>query len=220
MFHSIYEFVVGPLAWIGWGILVFGTVYRLLYMYNLARTKDASSWAYMSCKYSFRSILAWLIPYNALGWQKNPILTAVTFVFHICLLAVPIFLLGHVVLWEKFFGISWITLPDQIADYMTMIVLACCVFFAVRRILDKDVKFLTSSKDWWTLVVVVAPFLTGLLAYHQIFDYKFMIVLHIVSGLIWIALIPFGRLSHVIFALFSRAYIGSEFGGIRKAKDW
>ncbi len=32
--------------------------------------------------------------------------------------------------------------------------------------------------------------------------------------------IPFTRLSHMLFAPLTRAYMGSEFGGIRHAKDW
>jgi nitrate reductase gamma subunit len=70
------------------------------------------------------------------------------------------------------------------------------------------------------LALVAFPFVTGFLAYHQIGDYKFMIILHILSGEIWLAAIPFTRLSHMVMAPFTRGYIGSEFGAVRKARDW
>ena len=47
-----------------------------------------------------------------------------------------------------------------------------------------------------------------------------MMILHIVSGEIMLVAIPFTRLSHMLFSPFTRAYMGSEFGGIRHARDW
>jgi hypothetical protein len=32
--------------------------------------------------------------------------------------------------------------------------------------------------------------------------------------------IPFTRLSHMLFFFFSMAYMGSEFGAVRNARDW
>jgi nitrate reductase gamma subunit len=50
--------------------------------------------------------------------------------------------------------------------------------------------------------------------------YDIMFILHILSGEILLAAIPFTRLSHMIYAPFTRAYMGSEFGGVRHARDW
>lgn len=218
--NSIYAFVVGPLAWIAWGIFVLGSIYRLVSMYRLAKQKDGSSLHYMSWKYSLRSILHWLNPVGTLGWQRSPNTALVTFVFHICLVIVPIFLLGHVVLWDQFFGVSWPTLPETVADIMSIVVVACCVYFGLRRFLQRDVRFLTTAKDWVALVIPGLVFLTGVLAYHQIGDPKVMLILHILCGEVMLASIPFTRLSHMLFGLFTRAYIGSEFGGVRHVKDW
>jgi nitrate reductase gamma subunit len=45
-------------------------------------------------------------------------------------------------------------------------------------------------------------------------------ILHIISGEVMLVAIPFTRLSHMLFAPLTRAYMGSEFGGVRHAKDW
>jgi len=84
----------------------------------------------------------------------------------------------------------------------------------------KEVKFVTSASDYFLLAVVAAPFITGLIAFHQWFQYELFFILHILSGEIMLMAIPFTRLSHMIFSPFTRAYMGSEFGGIRHAKDW
>jgi hypothetical protein len=70
------------------------------------------------------------------------------------------------------------------------------------------------------LGMVVTPFLTGFVAYHQWFDYPLFLVLHILSGEILLMAIPFTRLSHMLFSPFTRAYMGSEFGNVRHARDW
>ncbi|WP_045221441.1 TmcC family electron transfer complex membrane anchor subunit [Desulfonatronum thioautotrophicum] len=218
--YDIYNFVTGPLVWVSFAILIFGSIYRLGSMYALAKKKDAVSLAYMDWKFSFRSIFNWLIPFKALGWKKNPVLTVVTYVFHICLLATPILLSAHIIMIEESWGVSWWNLPDATADIMTILVIACCAFFAGRRLLQKDVRFLTTGQDWLILAIAALPFITGFLAYHQLFNYQVMVIAHVLAGNIMIAAIPFTRISHMLFAVFTRAYIGSEFGGIRKAKDW
>ncbi|MBU1611303.1 MAG: respiratory nitrate reductase subunit gamma [Proteobacteria bacterium] len=219
--HTIYSLITGPVAWICWAIFILGAIYRIGYMWNKFATKDRTSYAYMSWGFGLRSMFAWLVPFLALGWKNNPLVTIVTFTFHICIIALPIFLSAHAMLWQDWFGIEFFwTIPDVYADYLTLVVLAACLFFAVRRLFYERVKFVTEAKDWWVLLLVVSPFITGFLAYHQIFNYQVMIVLHILCGLAWLALIPFTRLAHAIFAVFTRAYMGSEFGGVRNCKDW
>jgi len=218
--NAAYEFVTGPLAWAAWGIFLLGSAWRLFSMYQLAKAKDTASLSYMSWGFSLRSIINWLIPFNALGWKANPAMTVATFVFHLCLLVTPIFLVAHVMLWDQYFGISFATIPDNVADIMTLVVIAACLFFAGRRIMQPEVRYITTPQDWVALIIVLAPFLTGFLAYHQITDYDLMIILHVVAGEIMLAAIPFTRLSHMVFAVFTRAYMGSEFGGVRHARDW
>ncbi|HBR05784.1 MAG TPA: nitrate reductase [Desulfovibrio sp.] len=218
--HEIYNLVTGPLAWLAWGIFIVGSIYRLAIMYILAKKKDAPSLAYMSWGFSLRSIINWLIPFNALGWRRNPLMTVATFAFHICLVVAPIFLLAHVALWDQFFGITYPVLDEKVTDIMTMIVVAACLVFAARRIFQKEVRYVSGFQDWLILVIAVLPFATGLLAYYQLGNYQVMIVLHILSGEIMLAAIPFTRLSHMLFSVFTRSYMGSEFGGVRRVKDW
>jgi nitrate reductase gamma subunit len=174
----------------------------------------------MSWKYSLRSILHWIIPFATVNWRRHPVLTIFTFAFHICLIVTPIFLLSHIILWQEAFDISWWSLPDAVADVMTVIVIASCVFFLVRRFTQPEVQFVTSASDYVILAIVAAPFVTGFLAYHQWFAYQTMMILHIVSGEIMLAAIPLTRLNHMIFSPLTRAYMGSEFGKVRHARDW
>jgi nitrate reductase gamma subunit len=103
---------------------------------------------------------------------------------------------------------------------MTIVVIASCVFFLVRRIVLPEVKYLTSISDYVILAMVSAPFITGFWTYHQWPGFKIMGIFHMIAGEILLAAIPFTRLIHMVFSPFTRAYMGSEFGAVRNAKDW
>ncbi|MEJ2727609.1 MAG: respiratory nitrate reductase subunit gamma [Deltaproteobacteria bacterium] len=218
--NTLYQFVSGPLAWLAFILFIGGCLYRLISLMVLVHKKEKFIYSYMSLKYSLRSILRWSTPFATENMKMHPGLTIVAFVFHICLIVTPIFLLAHVTLVEEFWNISWWTLPESAAQIMTMAVIAGCVFFLVRRMIRPEVRYVTYASDYVMLAVIATPFITGLIAYYQWFGYQSFMILHILSGEVMLAAIPFTRLSHMLFAPLTRAYMGSEFGGVRHAKDW
>lgn len=216
---DLYEIVRGPLAWVALLVFCLGIIYRIVSMLIDAR-KDKVVYPYMSLKYGLRSLMHWLIPFGSVNMRKRPVLTLVTFVFHICLLVAPIFLLAHIILVYQSWRIQWWSLPDRVADVMTVLVVLACVFFLVRRIVAPEVQNVTFLSDYVLLALVLVPFLTGFLAYHQLTPYRPTLILHILTGEILLVAIPFTRLSHMFFFFFTRAYMGSEFGNVRNARDW
>ncbi len=218
--HDLYNFVTGPLAWAAFIVFIAGSLYRLINMLYLVNKKEKFIYTYMSFKYSFRSIFHWIIPFATVNWKRHPVLTIVTFAFHICLIITPVFLLSHAILWDESWNISLWSLSDGVADIMALVVVGSCIFFLVRRIVSPEVQYVTSASDYAILAIVAAPFITGFIAYHQWVNYQFFMILHIISGEIMLVAIPFTRLSHMLFSPFTRAYMGSEFGGVRNAKDW
>lgn len=218
--HDLYIFITGPLAWAAFILFIGGSLYRLLAMFFLVNKKEKFIFSYMSLRYGLRSIIHWITPFAAVNMRKHPVLTIVTFLFHICLIVTPIFLLSHVILWDESWNLSWWSLPDGVADFMTIIVIGSAIFFLVRRLVSPEVQFVTSASDYIILAIVAAPFITGFFAYHQWFAYEFFMNLHILTGEIMLVAIPFTRLSHMLYSPFTRAYMGSEFGGVRHAKDW
>ena len=170
--HTIYNFVSGPLVWVAFILFIGGSLYRLISLMVLVHRKEKFIYSYMSLKYSLRSIFRWSTPFATENMRRHPVLTIVAFAFHICLILTPIFLLAHVILVEEAWNLSWWTLPEGMAEFMTVIVIAACVFFLVRRLVQPEVQFVTSASDYILLAIVAAPFITGLLAYYQWFGYQ------------------------------------------------
>ena len=162
---SLYNFVSGPLAWSAFIIFIFGSLYRIIYLIVLVHKKEKFIYTYMSWKYSLRSILHWSTPFATENMRRHPVLTIVTFAFHICLLFTPIFLFAHMILIDESWNLSWWSLPDGAAQIMTLIVIVGCLFFLVRRLVNPEVQYVTSTSDYVLLAVVAAPFISRFLAY-------------------------------------------------------
>jgi nitrate reductase gamma subunit len=217
--NEFYDFLTGPALWAAFIIFIVGIVVRVAFLYGLSRERDLVFYNHVDLKWAFRSIIHWLIPFGSVSLRSQPFFTAAYFVFHICLLGVPIFLLAHNMLWQEAFGISLPALPDSVADALTVLFLISALVLLVRRIVRAEVRILTSAWDYFLLVLTSAPFVAGFLAYHQIGPYKLTLILHILLAEILLIVIPFSKLGHVVLFFFSRASIGFEMGR-RGARTW
>lgn len=215
----MYEFARGPLVWVAFIVFIVGGANRLIWMFVYSR-KDKVVYPYMSTKHGLRSLLHWSVPFAARNMRLRPFFTVLSFAFHVSLLITPIFALGHTLLWQESWGFELWSLPERLTDVMTVIVLLGVVFFALRRIAIPAVRYVTFAKDYLLLAVVAAPFATGIMAHYQVFEYDTMVVIHMFTGALWLAAIPFTRIVHMLFYPFTRAYMGSEFGYVRSSKDW
>jgi nitrate reductase gamma subunit len=218
--NSFIAFIMGPMVWISVIIFLGGLLIKFFSIIRSVRQKEPYIFSYMTFKHSLRSIGAWLIPFFPKSTRLRPVYYGISYLFHILLFVIPLFLASHIVLINEAFQISWPALNDAVADWLTLGVIAALVFFAVRRLMVPEVKYLTGAMDYLLILVVLLPFVTGFLAYHQWFAYRWMTVAHILSGELMLIIIPFSRFSHMLTAPLTRAYMGSEFGNVRHARDW
>ena len=216
---SLYNLLRGPLVWIAFLVFIGGSIYKVREMILLAKNEKVVM-PYISLKLTLRSLFHWLIPFNSVNWRLRPIITIVTFLFHIGLVFTPIFLVAHNVLIHESWGISWWTLSESLADIMTMIVIGSCIFFFLRRIFAPEVRFVTFANDYVILAISFLPFITGFFAYHQwLLPNKTMVILHMLFGESMLIAIPFTRLGHMFYFFLTRAYMGSDHG-FRHSRDW
>ena len=218
--NGFIDFIMGPMVWISVLVFILGMGIRFAGIVRGVREREAYIFSYLTLFHSARSIGAWLVPFFPRAARQQPIFYGVSYLFHLALFVVLLFLSAHIVLVEEAFNISWPALNDGFADLLTVLIIAALLFFAGRRVMVPEIKFLTSVSDFLLLLVVVLPFLTGFLAYHQVFAYQWMTIAHILSGEFMLIIAPFSRLSHMITAPLTRAYTGSEFGNVRHARDW
>ncbi len=215
----MYEFIRGPLVLIAFAVLLIGSAVKLIYMARLA-DKEKSVFPTMSLKFGLRSIIHWAIPFGTRNERMHPYMTIVSFAFHVCLLVTPLLAMGHAVLWQESWGVRWWSLPAPVADGMTITVIVTFFFLFLRRLTAPEVRNVNKLKDYLLSLVVVAPFITGFIVHKQWLPAEPMLILHIVMGVLWLVAIPFTWLAHMIWFLFTRAFMGSEFGAVRNARDY
>jgi nitrate reductase gamma subunit len=214
---DFFSFVEGPLLWIAILTFIIGSLVRAALFLSVSRKTDKIIYQHFSWKYAFATIGRWLLPINK-DVVKNPIFTSLGYIFHICLIVVPIWLSGHISLWEESrLEWSWTPIPDGLADWMTLIFLAIALFFLLRRIISADIRLISTFSDYFLLVVVALPFMTGFFLTHGPVDSigflgDNMQLIHMLSGELMLILIPFTKLSHSILFFFSRGATGIEFG--------
>lgn len=214
---DFYLFVEGPLLWIAFLTFFIGSFMRAALFFFISRRSDRIIYRYFSWKSLFATLGRWLLPINR-DVVKNPVFTIFGYLFHICLIVVPIFFSGHVMLWEESrFEWSWSTLPESLADWMTLLFLAIALFFMLRRIFSANIRLISTVPDYLLLVITALPFMTGYFASHGTLDSigflgENMLLIHMLSGELMLILIPFTKLSHYILFFFSRGATAIEFG--------
>lgn len=218
--YDLYSFLTGPALWITFIIFIGGLIVRIGYLYGLSRERDRVLYNHADMGWALRSIGHWLMPLGSASLRAQPAFSIIVFIFHICLLAVPLFLHAHNLLWQEAFGVSLWSMSDTLADWLTIVVIASGIFLFIRRIVRPEVRILTTTWDYTLLTMTLLPFITGFLAFRQIGPYEFMLILHILSSQVLLITIPFSKLAHVVLFFFSRAFIGFEMGARRGARSW
>jgi len=146
---------MGPMVWAAFSVFFFGLLFKIVIIIKDVNARESYIYSYLTLKHSLRSIFAWLIPFFPQSTKQSPIFYSISYIFHLLLFIVPIFLMSHIVLINEAFGISWIALDDSVADILTILVIIALVFFAIRRQMVPEVKYLTSLKDYILLLIVV-----------------------------------------------------------------
>ncbi|MBI9089586.1 MAG: hypothetical protein JEZ12_10255 [Desulfobacterium sp.] len=209
----IFDFINGPMVWFSFICFFAGTLYQVIAFYSLSKSR-ARHPRYQQKTDLTRKREPEILDRNSLSYRfamfrltvfgRDPGMMLTTTIFHVTLLLTPFIVLAHNILLDLSMGISFPSLSEGATDCLILVVLACCVFFLARRLLVPQVRAITTPSDFLMLLMVAAPFLTGILACHQIGNYDIMISAHVVSGEIMIMALPFTRFIHMIYFFINR----------------
>ena len=131
------------------------------------------------------------------AFSKKAVYAVMRYVFHTCVLVVPIWYSGHIYLWEEYgFYWYWTPLPDGWSDRLTIAVLAFAGYFLVRRTVGLIIRRNASISDFLIIAITALPFLTGYLFTTgtldsiPFFDYHLQNI-HILTAEIMMAMVAF-----------------------------
>ncbi len=178
-------FAEGPLLWIVFILFLAGVTARLSFFGIKIITSpkgEQSGWGFTMPIFG-----RFFLPFHK-AIAKKPLYAVIRYAFHLGLFIVPIWLGGHVSLWEESrFGWSWSTIPDKTADWMTLMVITIAAFFLARRLVWPEARAGTSWADCLVIVIAGLPFLTGWFLTHGTLDTVAFLgdnmrLIHVLSG--------------------------------------
>jgi ferredoxin len=198
---NIESFVEGPLLRAVFVVFIIGIIFRFsLFISAIIKSSEGKPFRW---KYLLSVIARAFFPFHSAA-TKRPVYSTLRYIFHICLIAVPIYLPGHIALWEESrFEWTWFSLPYIWADWLTLLIIALATYFFIRRAVIKNIRLNSSPLDYILIFLTVLPFLTGYFLIHgglellSIIDDN-LFVLHVLSGEVLILF---------IVALFYRSHL-------------
>lgn len=179
------SFVQGPFLWIVFLTFTAAIIIRLVFFFVaiIRSGEDKNS----RLSYGAGTLGRFFLPFH-MAIAGKPFYTILRYIFHLCLIVVPVWFIGHIVLWEESrVGWTWTSLPDKWIDWMTFLVLGLAAYFLIRRIVSKDLRKNSSFTDYCVIVITALPFLTGYFLTHATLDsiafFSYNIWnIHIISG--------------------------------------
>jgi nitrate reductase gamma subunit len=204
---AILEFARGPLFRLVFSVMVLGLlrifildVWGMLEAYRRAGDKV------MPWRLIFSRTLEWLFPARRL-FSSRPVYSAVAIVFHAGLLVVPAFLGAHILLWKNGLGVSWISLPKGLADFLTLTTIAGGLALFVGRVGSREARSISRRQDILWPLLLMLPFLSGYVCANMGLSpgaYKAFLLVHVLSGELVFVLLPFTKLAHCVLVPLSQ----------------
>lgn len=199
---------------LNWALAIFvaGIVLRLFEIFSLGRKADLSRGRDTSPGSGWRTVFTRSIPPQGMV-KRDPVTYIAGYVFHIGLFVAVILFAPHIELIRDITGIGWPGLPSPLVDALAVAAIIALFVLLAHRLNNPVKKLLSTGGDYLAWTLTVLPLLTGYLAYHHLlFEYTFMLALHILSVEALLVLLPFTKLFHTVSVFISRWYNGDISG--------
>jgi nitrate reductase gamma subunit len=194
------ELAKGPLFRISLTVCVLGLAYRLgntlWQIYGCVRRAGDRRY---DPKAVVRAAMNGILPFRL--FRARPLYTLATFGFHVGILLVPLFYVGHVTLWQSSLPLAWPTLGPLASDVLTLIAIAGLAAVLLGRLLIRSSRELSSRQDVAILLFLLVLVASGYWASHAAsspFDPRAMLLLHLLLGNLALVLTPLTKIVHCV----------------------
>lgn len=215
---AILEFARGTLFTVALLVFIAGMVYRITRVIMLGWKRDRvparGSKAKGVLTSFLKGILFWpFIPWVKNTFKRNPLIYIAGGLFHLGLFVVLIFGTAHMLVWKSLLGFGWGTIPLPIVDWLAATAIVAMIMLFINRLNNPVLRLLTGWPEWFNLLFVFVPFVTGyMMTHHLFFRYEVLFSVHMLAVDMLLIWIPFSRISHFVFYFFSKAIHGADFG--------
>ncbi|MEJ2185124.1 MAG: hypothetical protein P8Z36_04210 [Gemmatimonadota bacterium] len=196
----------GPLFWTGLSFMVLGLVRQVgLTVWGAVRAYRRAGDQNIPSRQVWKATVSWLMPTGRLRNRWPYSLTTV--VLHAGVILVPLFLAGHIALWNAALGISWPALPNALSTALTVAVVAGVLAVIVQRAASPIARPLSRFQDYALPLLIAVTFASGFFVMHPTWNpvaFEPMMLTHVLSADLLFFLVPLSKLSHLILLPFTQ----------------
>lgn len=153
-------------------------------------------------------------------FSMMPFTILLTVVYHAIIVIAIFFTVGHNVLLDLSWGFSFPSIPEKTMDVLAIFVIVVSFYYLMRRAFSAKMRFPVIFRDYLAILATAAPFVTGFMAYHQWFNYRTVIICHMISGQLMLIALLYTKLGHMIFYFFGRVSLRGELNLLRGSRAW
>jgi nitrate reductase gamma subunit len=205
------DFARGPLFRLCFALMLLGSLRIVINtLLGVREAYQQNPDKIVSWKEIRRQTIGWLFPFGRL-WRERPIYSALSFLFHAGMIVTPLFLVSHVLLWRNSVGFGWPALPQEVANWLTLLVIITGTGIFLGRLLHSGARQLSKLQDFIWPLLIMTPFAAGYIASNAVISprvYQGMMLVHIYSGDLILLMIPFTKLAHCVLAPLSQLVTG------------
>lgn len=209
---DLLEFAKGPALQVAAYILVAGSIWRFVGILMLKEKKD-----YSDPRKSAGLMAALKVIYTR-SFSAKPFKRAtmypkmMAYVMHIGLFAVVFLFVPHIMFFEGFLGFEWPGLPNSVIFFIAVAAVVSGIALLVRRLTNPVLRLISNFDDYFSWFVTVLPFVTGLLIPVRMgVRYETLLAIHILSVVLLMIWLPFGKLGHTFLVFVTRGTTGMVF---------
>lgn len=204
--HLWLQWARGPIFVVALAFMLLGLARQLgLTLWQVVRTRRRAGDPRLPTRQVWRATMKWLVPLGRLRnrWPYS----VTTFLFHVAVIVVPLFLAEHIALWKQGIGIWWPAIPNSVATTLTLLAIAAALALVLQRAVSRASRPLNRFQDYALPILLAVAFASGFFVMHPAwnpFPADPTLLVHVLTGDLLLMLVPVTKLSHMILLPFTQ----------------
>ena len=215
---DLLEFARGPALWFALLVLILGSLWRIIAIWQLGAKPDLSEpRSRRLLAGALRGILGRMIPRKEFRRSEN-LGGLNAYLYHIGLAVIVFGYLPHIQFIERLSGVAWPALPAPVMYIAAGPTVVSMLIALQERLADPVRRLLSGFDDYFSWTVVALPLASGMAALNLSVPpgappaaplYPLPIAIHLLSVELLLVWLPFGKLAHAFLVFMSRGVSGA-----------
>ena len=200
------EWARGPIFWFAIAFMALGLVRHVaITCWEIVRAYRKAGNKVIPYANVAKATWGWLFPIHKV--KKRRLYSAATLIFHVSIIVTPLLLAGHVALIYGGTGLWWPSIPNLLADVLTVTAVFTALILIVQRAVRPDTRAVSIFIDYALPFLIALPFASGFLVMHpglNPFTFDTALLVHVMSANLILILIPLTKISHCVLTPLSQ----------------